>query len=363
MCMRSFFRSARVLSLACCLAVAACDFHDEPAVFDGGEQPECSIRLDRLVSGGVPKDGIPALTNPQLGTADEAGWGDAVRVIGLVVDGQPVAVPHDVLWRHEIANFDFAGLKLAVTYCPLTGSSMAFDRKNAGGSAFGVSGLLYQSNLTMYNRSNPESLWPQMNRAAGCGADNGVQLSMYPVLEVTWAGWRALQPDTRVVTRNTGYNVSYASYPYGDYERIDNPRLLQPLPIDERRPPKERVLGIPDGDGGLALPFGELDALGPLAAVHEEVGGRPVVVFWDRGKGGAAAYYAERDGNPVRFAVDSDAIVDTESGSTWRLDGRAAAGAHAGAQLEAVPDAYVAFWFAWALFQPETRLYLHDTAE
>jgi hypothetical protein len=112
------------------------------------------------------RDGIPALTDPELVTPDSP-WVEYLlptdRVIGLEIDRQFLAVPHNILWWHEIVNFNDLGL--AVTYCPLTGSSMVFRRDVVQGAEFGVSGLLFKNNLVMFDRAavgGEDSLWPQM---------------------------------------------------------------------------------------------------------------------------------------------------------------------------------------------------------
>jgi hypothetical protein len=74
------------------------------------------------------------------------------RVIGIEAGGVFIAVPHNIWWWHEIVNFDDFGIPLAVSYCPLTGSSMGFDRRSVEGYDVGVSGLLYNNNLIMFNR-------------------------------------------------------------------------------------------------------------------------------------------------------------------------------------------------------------------
>ena len=357
---RAFLPSC-LLTLLTLLGIAACD-----SAIGGTDGPpavaECSVDEGAFQQGCNGKDCIPSLTNPEVVTASEVGYlDDDSRVIGIVLDGQPLAVPHGILWWHEIANLDAenADVHVAVTYCPLTGSSLAFDRAVIGGSTFGISGLLFQNNLTMYDRTSGESLWPQMNRAAGCGPESGTALPAVPILEMTWAGWRSLHPQTRVLSNETGFDRNYRRYPYGDYERPDNRRLLDSrTAIDERRPPKERVLGIPSGDGGIAFPFGALDATGePFQVVEEMSGGEPVVVFWDRERQAAAAYRPYAPNQTLSFAVREGQIVDAETGSTWRIDGLATTGPLEGTRLEPIADAYVAFWFAWAAFQPETRLW------
>jgi hypothetical protein len=182
-------------------------------------------------------------------------------VIGLEINGEFVAVPHNILWWHEIANFDEFGL--AVTYCPLTGSSMVFDRAGANGAEFGTSGFLFNNNLVMFDRTavdGEDSLWPQMRAGSFCGPSEGKRLKLFPHVEIEWEDWLALHPDTRVVSSETGFPRDYTLYPYGIYEREDNDQTLADIKIvDDRRPVKERVLGIPFNDGGgIAFPFGAL---------------------------------------------------------------------------------------------------------
>lgn len=318
----------------------------------------CSIPTSEIFSGGPGKDGIPALSSPTLVTADDPGADYLLpdeRVIGLLGDEGPVAIPHQILWWHEIVNIDYDGQRLAVTHCPLTGSSLAFDRGDFAGVEFGVSGLLFRNNLIMYDRSSGESLWPQMSRGARCGPRTGAQLTMVPVVEMTWEAWQEMHPDTRVVSSATGHSRDYRQYPYGDYDRLDNPDLLFAMPIDSRRPPKEIVLGVPDAEGGVAYPFGELESAGPVAVIEHDRGeNADAVVFWDSKSRSAALYSRRVDGDELTFTVSGGAIVDAETGSEWSVDGFAVAGPHEGQRLEAVAEAYVAYWFAWAAFEPGT---------
>lgn len=326
---------------------------------------DCTIPTAQILDGGPGKDGIPALDNPTLVGPGDAGASYLLsddRVMGLVVDGQPIAVPLNIQWWHEIVNFDLGDHRLAVTHCPLTGSSIVFDRRPARNATFGVSGLLFMNNLIMFDRNTDESLWPQMARGARCGPKSNLSLPAVASLEITWAGWRELHPQTQVVSSQTGFGRVYTreGYPYGDYDRLDDPNLFFPMPqpVDRRRPAKERVLGIPaDSTGGIAFPFGALEEQGPLAAVHATVGGVGQVVFWDGARRAAAAYVASTGDQALTFRVQDGAIVDEETGSTWRVDRLGTAGPLAGTQLEAVADAFVAYWFAWAAFYPSTELW------
>ena len=131
----------------------------------------CLELLD-AVAVGASRDAIPALTDPDMVAADDVLAGYMLptdRVIGIKVGSDYLAFPHNILWWHEIVNVRVLGL--AITYCPLTGSSMVFSNTAAGGAQLGVSGLLFQNNLVMYDRSASgveESLWPQMLTVARC---------------------------------------------------------------------------------------------------------------------------------------------------------------------------------------------------
>lgn len=324
------------------------------------EPTVCSIPASRIFDGGVGRNGIPALLNPELvppAAANASYLSDSDRVIGIVVGGEAVAVPHRILWWHEIVNLDFPGLKVSVTYCPLTGSSMVFDRSGIEGSEFIVSGVLFENNLMMLDLPS-ESLWPQMSRGARCGPRDGASLSMVPAIEMTWSGWQRLYPNTVVVSDLTGWPRDYDLYPYGDYEAVNNPtRLFPGSPLDTRRAPKERVLGIPSENGGLAVPYAELSEAGSVHAVNTTVGSESLVVLWDADVAGAAAFRPVAGGQSLTFEVSGGAIVDAETGSRWRVDGLALSGPLAGEQLAPVAEAYTAFWFAWAIFHPATEVW------
>ena len=162
----------------------------------------CDLDPSYLSLTAAAKDGIAALSNPYWVTADHptdlSFLSDSDRVVGFTVDEQAYAVPVNILRPHEIANVTFettnGALDLAVTHCPLTGTSMVFDRAPAGGAEFGVSGILYQSNLVMYDRNTDESLWPQMMGQARCGPAQGTTLPLFPFIEMRWDSWVDLYP-------------------------------------------------------------------------------------------------------------------------------------------------------------------------
>lgn len=359
--MRSALASTAVALTSVVVLASACDEAGIVGARDQSQDIDCSIPVSDVHRGAF-RGAIPALTNPDLVHFGESGaqyFGSEDRVVGMMIDGQPIAIPLNIFWWHEIVNLDTDEGPVAVTHCPLTGSTLAFDRSAVGGVGFEVSGLLYQNNLMMADLSaDSESLWPQMARTARCGPKDGMSLPMLPVIEMTWGAWNELHPTSKVVASNTGHVRDYTEYPYDDYADTGNEYTLFPVGrIDDRRPPKERVLGIPDGAGGLAFPFGELRAAGYSAAIHGSTSEGEYVVFWDRLAEGAAAFRPVHEGQVLTFRAEAGKIFDEQTGSRWLLDGVAVEGALAGAALEPVAEAFVAFWFAWPLFYPQVEVW------
>ncbi|MFQ5483563.1 MAG: DUF3179 domain-containing protein, partial [Nitrospinaceae bacterium] len=195
-----------------------------------------AIPLDEIRSGGPPKDGIPALSNPKFvtpGSGASKYLQDSQRVIGLVVRGQAKAYPIGILNWHEIVNDRIGGKEVAVTYCPLCGTGMVFDADSGGRTlTFGVSGLLYQSDMLLYDRQT-ESLWSQIKSEAVTGPLTGTRLRLLASTHTTWGDWKRRRPDTLVMSRNTGYRRDYGRNPYGDYDK--NRTLFFPVNASSRR--------------------------------------------------------------------------------------------------------------------------------
>ena len=324
----------------------------------------CAVAPAEFVNGGLGRSEIPALTNPHVArpnTPSVAFIPEESRVIGIIFNDQPLAIPHRVLWHHEIVNLSIPGEQLTVTYSPLTGSSLVFDRLGPHVNTFRVSKYVLGSNLVMEDEGG--TLWPQMAGAASCGPKDGVRLQRVHHEELSYAGWFAAYPDTWVVSSATGYDFLYTLYPYGDYEDLDNTSLQYPVQgvLDTRRPPKERVLGIPSPGGGLAVPLTLLDAQrppqSPVAVANVTLDGDAIAVFWNLFAQAAIPFRAAVNGQTLTFETIGTERRDLETGSSWDLFGMSYEGPLEGVQLERVPDAYVAFWFAWAEFNPDTDLW------
>jgi hypothetical protein len=280
-------------------------------------------------------------------------------VLGVAAGGVARAYPHQVFWWHEIVNDVVGGVPIAVSYCPLTGSGMVYDPVIAGRTLdFGVSGLLFDNNLVLFDRAT-DSLWSQMRVEGVCGAFAGRRPTLLPVVQSTWAAWKALHPDTTVVSFDTGFARNYNQYPYGTYDQVGDDTLLFPQNVvDTRRPLKELALGIREGAASRAWPYG---ALGERSAVNDTVGGRAVVVVYDADAEMAVAFERDVEGQRLTFDVADGAgfpfrLHDRESGTLWDLTGVAVEGPLLGARLEPVAT-YSAMWFAWAAFNEGTEVF------
>ncbi|NIV16145.1 MAG: DUF3179 domain-containing protein, partial [Aliifodinibius sp.] len=199
-------------------------------------------------------------------------------VIGLKMGNDIKAFPHKILDWHEIINTGIGNKALAVTYCPLTGSAIAWSRViNGSITTFGVSGLLYNSNLIPYDRMT-DSNWSQMQQQCVNGELVGKSAEFSPIVETAWGTWKLIYPQTTVVSNNTGvYSSSrYNNYPYqnptnGDY-RTNQSWLLFPVEnLDDRLPRKERVLGINIGNKSKAYQIDEFTST--VRTLNETING------------------------------------------------------------------------------------------
>lgn len=249
-----------------------------PQTLNGFALEPSLISSTQILRGGPPRDGIPALNQPHHQAAAEASWGDETIVVGVVRGESARAYPLDVLVWHELVNDELGGDPILVSYCPLCATALVFDRRLDGRvRSFGVSGLLFQSDLLMFDRET-ESLWSQIAARAVTGKLMGRRLSLLPSNIMRWKAWRGQHPDTTVVSRQTGHQRDYARTPYGNYK--DSKRLIFPVQYDSSRHPKLPTLGLrlPDGPSR-AYPSDEVVRAG--GRVEERFAGRPVVVTYD----------------------------------------------------------------------------------
>lgn len=294
------------------------------------------------VSGGPGKDVIPSIDDP---TFDDTEWADGKLesgdpVFGVTHNGVAKAYPQYILVYHEIVNDSFDGKNLAVTYCPLTGSALGFER---GDVEFGVSGRLVNSNLIMFDRAT-DSWWPQIHPVNPDGELQGQTLSEVRVTWTTWERWKTAYPETKVLTEETGAVRRYDDDPYGAY----NPRggyydqdstLFGPRHESDRFHAKEVFIGARSDDGKVAF---NKESLRDERLLETTVGGTPYL----------AAYHEALDSAWVYRNPEETSVEAVENGYE-RADGTVDAADEL--PLESV-NAFDVFWFSWYGFYPETEV-------
>ncbi|TLX72821.1 DUF3179 domain-containing protein [Labilibacter sediminis] len=196
-----------------------------------------TVPKERVVSGGPGIDGIPSVDMPRF---SNSGNNLNQLIVGIKLGDENRAYPHNILDWHEIVNDRIGDTYFAVIYCPLTGTATCWDRQVVRGiGSFGVSGLLYESNIVPYDR-NTGSRWSQIKNEAIVGSLIREKPIHYQVVETTLGSWLEMYPDSKVLTEDTGFNRSYGNYPYGGYKT--NGSLLFNVQFkDERLHLKERV--------------------------------------------------------------------------------------------------------------------------
>lgn len=272
----------------------------------------------QLSQGGLGKDGVPAITDPAIvAIADAEAWPEDARIVGVEINGETRGYPLAILNWHECINDTLGGVPIAVTFCPLCDSVSVVDRRLPGRSEpveFGISGMLTNSNLLLYDRVD-DSLWSQVKLEAISGPNVGRSLDHLTGWEISrWNQWRAEHPEATVVqpTLAPEHQRDYSAEHFTAY--IETDRLMFPIVRDDDRlPRKTKVVGVRQGDETRAW---------PIAWIAAQSGGR---------------------------------VSEAWGGGTVELQ----ADAGGGVEVVAVPHGAAAvhtFWFAWAAFHPHTSL-------
>jgi hypothetical protein len=343
-----------------------------------------------IISGGVPRDGIPPVDNPVfLKVSDSPEYMEPHDpVIALEIDGNAKAYPLDILQGHEIVNDELGGTPVTITYCPLCNTAIVFDRR-VGDKVldFGVSGNLRNSDLIMWDRQT-DSWWQQATGESIVGEMTGTRLEIIPAPVISWVDFSESFPDGQLLSRESGGRFrDYDNAPYDGYDELsnetpflylndnelegirggDNPEQVISSKIDPRLAPMERVLSLTIDGQAVAYSFALLQE---MPVLNDTVGGQDVAIFYAGGTlsafqgsqgasnrvvGSTGVYEPFVNGEKLTFMVENGAIVDDSTGSEWNILGMAVDGPLAGTQL--VPVAHTNhFWFAWAAFNPETAV-------
>ncbi len=312
------------------------------------------IRLEEIVWGGVRVDGIPALINPTLIEADEADYLEPDDLVfGVEINGDARAYPLRIMDWHEMFNDVIGGVPVALAYCTLCGSGILFETTVDGYDepfTFGSSGMLYRSNKLMYDHQT-DSLWNQFTGRPVTGVLYGtdIELAIRSVAITSWENWRDRNPDTQVLSLDTGFHRDYApGAAYAAY--FESAELMFPALVeDPTLAQKDYVFGIRTVGGSRAWP---VTAFEGGRVINDRVGALEVVLIGDASTRTVRAY--RRDGREFRDVDTGRVLADDQQ--SWQVTEEALVGED-GTQLARV-GGHVAFWFAWAGYLGgETSLY------
>ena len=323
------------------------------------------IVLDDFRGGAIPlnqaspeliatlKDRIPPLTNPPYDTAQDASWlTNDDLVLGFVENGDARAFPTRILNFHEIVNDIIGGRPVLISYCPLCRSGLVFDRQiGTKLLTFGNTSGLYESDMVMYDHQT-ESYWFQVGGEAIVGSLTGTRLTLLPAFLLPWSEWRTLYPNTRVLSRETGFSRPYHRDPFLGYDELGTRPAFPVHAKDDRLDPKEKVLGLERN--GVQRAY-SLTRLGHTA-IMDTIGDQPVVIFSDSAGPSGAAFDTTAKSTTLSFFLEQGSFKDRQTRSTWNLAGEATDGPLKGLRLTPLP-AYSTFWFAWVAAFPDTTIY------
>ncbi|GJM37126.1 MAG: hypothetical protein DHS20C19_04930 [Acidimicrobiales bacterium] len=351
--------------------ISSTEREDVPSALDDARQDvfePALIDLDRVLSGGPPPDGIPAIDEPLFQSAASVDWlaaGEAVLAFELGDEAR--AYPIQIMTWHELVNDTVADVPVTISYCPLCNSALAYDRRLGDRILdFGTSGRLYNSSMVMYDRQT-ESLWTHYDGTSVAGVLVGAELETFPISTISWEDFREIHPDGLVLTRNTGHRArDYGTNPYGGYDNAEGRPFLYDGEFDDRLPPKERVVVVRDDDEpAVSIPLVDLIAAG---VIEFEAHGRRLVAVNDRGtaspldhrqiaegydQGASNVFLAELDGVPLDLERTDDGFLDRTSGLTFDVLG----GDVAGSDARLTPIEHLdTFWFAIAAFEPDVSI-------
>ncbi|MEM8908220.1 MAG: DUF3179 domain-containing protein [Bacteroidota bacterium] len=318
-------------------------------------QTDWLIPVNEVRDGGPGKDGIPSIDNPQFIRIDQVDFlSDNDLVVGMVHNNVVRAYPHPIMDWHEIVNDELGNLEVALTYCPLTGTAVAWNRKNNGQSTtFGVSGKLFNTNLMPYDRDS-DSYWSQMSLNCVNGDRIGEVIETFPIIETTWATWKSMYPNSEILSTQTGFSRNYNRYPYGDYRTNNNNVIFPVSPRDTRLPSKERVLAVLNETVNRVY---SINLFENPRVIYDQIGDDPIIVIGAKDENFIVAFRNQGLNDWTVDLTKLPVIATDNEGNELDINGRIVAGPLAGTQLDH-PTAYIGFWLSFGAFYPGIEIYV-----
>ena len=321
------------------------------------DNPAWLIPIIEIKDGGPGKDGIPSVDRPEFIDAidvETSFLNDDDLVVGILKGDKAKAYPHVILDWHEVVNDEINNDFVTISYCPLTGTAFGWESTtDETKTTFGVSGLLYNTNLILYDR-NTDSNWSQLRLECVNGKLINDKPSIVSVVETNWGTWKKLYPNTKVLSTDTGFNRTYGNYPYGDYKTNHGFFLFSATPSNSALPNKERIYAIIDGDKSKVYQFSKFKNGN---AVKETFNGKNYLIVGNENIINAFELTDEHASLEFEYIfANSEAFFKDNEGNTWSIFGKAIDGSRKGQSLQ-TPHSVVSFWFAIAAFYPDPEIY------
>lgn len=317
-------------------------------------------------SGYVPYVMTPP-ENPKTLDVGAAGklLGPNDTVLGLHYKGEARAYPRDFIARPHYFSDVVGGTPVTISYCILCNSGTAF-KSEIGGRPMKLQSVTAYNNNIIYHDLESDNFIQQLDGCVIHGPDRGAKLEPLPVIITTWKEWTALHPDTKLLYAppmtlrdRMVAGMLQMLIPINKLAKRTRPWHRIQGKLDPRLPAMSFVFGVEMNGKQCAYPVGALSRTG---VCNDTLGGEPIVIFYDVTRNLGNVFSRKTEDQTLSFASARDngsGIVarDEESGSLWDVQGHAQKGAHANKTLKAIPHYNKIFWFSWALFKPDTRVF------
>lgn len=347
------------ISIFCLIILASCggentDFEDIITNPPSPKETECnlvdgwSIPPIQIVGGGVGKEGIPSLENPDFVPESAVDFlSENDLLVGVEIDGQVRLYPHRIMDRHEVANDQIGQAKYSLTFCPLTGSTVVVDRQ--GNDSYGVSGLLHNSNLIYYNRATND-FWAQMKLTSIKGGAVCESTQSLGSVEMTWEAWKKTVNNISVLDLETGFDKDYSdSFSAAILE--DNTPLWPFSPKDNRLKNFEKVYVLFIDGYPKAYPLNGFDD--ETKIIRDAILGNEIILVSNKEDELITAFDNKQGLNYSLSTQDGQLQISHES-KRWNIFGSPIIGTVS--KLEK-PTGYMAYWFAVGATFPNIEIY------
>lgn len=311
-----------------------------------------------IIDRGADSDSISSIDNPSFLFSGQVTLDDSDLVLGVNVLGEQRAYPEKILDYHEIVNDVIRTKKVAVTYCPLTGTALAWETTDIQSISpiFSATTYVYNSNNILFDEQS-NSYWQQMYSRCVAGNFSGQTLDNFGIVETTWANWKYMFPGARVLGPPAGSKFNYDVNPYKGYTDTDS-LYFTTSPVDKRLPLKERMLGLVIG--GHAKVYRFSDFADSVSLVQDNFQGLSVVLAGSNSRNFIVCYERRTpDSSELSFSVNTDAgniiMVDNE-GTKWDIFGNGVDGPRRGQHLN-ITHSMMGYWFAFGAMYPDALIY------